>query len=50
LERPIVNFANAFGYRAVPIDLGLTVFLPPAQNPLSIANLTGKRVAYGDSN
>jgi len=50
LERPIVNFANAFGYRAVPIDLGLTVFLPPAQNRLSIANLTRKRVAYGDSN
>ena len=29
LEGAITNFANKSGYRPIPIDLGLTVFLPP---------------------
>ena len=32
LEHAITNFATASGYRPVPIDLGLTLFLPPIRN------------------
>ncbi len=42
LEKTMTRFAKASGYRALPLDLGLTIFLPPATASPSMANLVTK--------
>jgi len=42
LEETMSRFANASGYRALPLDLGLTIFLAPATASPSMANLVTK--------
>ena len=50
LEKTMTRFANASGYRAVPLDLGLTIFLPGSHNFTWQRESRDKKPIYGVSN